>query len=644
MSVSTIIMALSLAATPVGSPSRLDPNDIEALEALLRAMDAQAEEQSGGEAAEDEATSEEIAEDAVEPVQTDEPAPDSAVDAVSTADEPASEDAEPGEADRPEAADANDAGDTGATREIMLEADESQTREEAQAEPVQAEIDRGAMAGSAGQAPRRMGPHVGMDHYASLRGASWGEGVQLDWQIAVSPLGEDGAPAADSAPEDGARAQSRTFFSGSGWAGEIDDGNVWLYDFSARRLLTLDRENAHYANASIYADVRRNVDIYAALSQSGQAEEIAFGPSSSFHRFWLEAAMGVAAAPAGLTRTTRPAQSVGDEEPDGTVTSWYRQEDGPRVASVWTGCGGAEMTDEQRANLITAFAHRVPIHPDILAALNEGNDAVCGLAFTVVSPESPDGRVEHWTLAEVSALDADTLGFADASLHTGNSALIDDDAHEAVMAALAGDTGPAPEPADFMLEIQSLREEGDFAGAMLTQVQEVAHFGVCPSETVGSERLACAGASALADAASEDEGYAAVVEATEAAAEGSHRLAINRLLPYLDRRDHAGAAARTIIARQLVEWGQEGLAAHEDLDPAGLLAEALEIDPFAVNIYWYLSLRYMAAGAPEEAWFFLDTGRALPGREPTETLAQAAGLERRLGQLAPALFPADAAQ
>jgi len=764
MSVSTIILALSLAATPAGAPSRLDPDDIEALEALLRAMDAQAEEQPATEAADsgdepadepadsaaeegnasdepvddetsddadadnqpdteadasaeseaepetgaeaeagtepasepdgdatadeadevsdeeagdDEATGDDIVEEPVnesteearEAVETDEPAPDSPADAEETEEDAAGEGAEPAEADEPagedaasdtgeqaeagadgpDASDAEDADELGASRETTEGAEsesveQAEVEVEADAEPAPADADSGTMASTAGTTPRRMTPHVGMDHYAALRGAPWGVGVELAWQIAVSPLGQDGTPAADSTPDAGARAQSRTFMAGSGWAGEMGAGTVWLYDFSARRLLTLDRENGRYANASIYAGVRRNVDIYAALSQSGQAEEIAFGPSASFHRFWLEAAMGVAAAPADLTSTSRPAESDEDEEPDGTVTSWYRQEDGPRVASAWTGCDAVEMTDEQRTGLIAAFAHRVPIHPDILAALNESGEPLCALAFTVVSPESPDGRVEHWTLAGTSPLEADMLGFAGASLHTGNSALIDDDAHEAVLAALAGDSGPPPEPADFMLEIQSLREEGDFAGAMLTQVQEIAHFGICPAETVGSERLACAGTSALAAAASGDEGYEAVVEATEAAAEGSHRLAIERLLPYLDRRDYAGAAARTIVARQLVEWGEEGLAAHETLDPAGLLAEALEIDPFAVNIYWYLSLRYMAAGAPDEAWFFLDTGRALPGREPTETLAQAAGLERRLEQLAPALFPADAVQ
>lgn len=603
MSVSTILLALSLAATPPAGPSRLDPTDIEALEALLRAMDAPAEEQ---EAASDEDTSDEAAEDDAVPE-------DAGLD-----EEAAEEEAGDGsEAPEP---------DAGAA------ADDDEPAPAASAEASPAPL------------PHRMTPHVGMDQYEAVRGSAFGSALALNWQVTVAPLDDSGAPDADVAFEDEADIQSRTFFAGSNWAGERSDNGVWIYDFEASRILRLDAAGSTYTNTSAFAAARRNVDIYAALSGGGQAEEIAFGPQTSFHRFWLEAAMGVAAAPAGLTHTTRPADTEEGALSGGTVTSWYRGEDSPAIASAWTGCSGVEISPAGHRTLITAFAHRLAIHPDILTALRDGGEPVCGLSFTVISPETPQGRVEHWRLDGTEPLPFDAFGFDEATLALPGQDLIEDSLRETIASALNGGLGDPPSPPDFMVEIQSLQREDDFAGALLTLVQETTHFDLCPAETIGSERLACAGAERLAGAGTGDAGFEAISEATQAAGEGAHRLAVERLLPYLDRDGHAGSAARAMVARQLIEWGEEGLAEHPGLDPAGLLTEAMAMDPFAANLYWHLAMRYMVAGAPDEAWYFLDTGRALPGRASTPTLGQAEALEQRLRLLAPALFPGNAAQ
>ncbi|WP_439633306.1 hypothetical protein [Glycocaulis sp.] len=607
MSVSTILLALSLAATPPAGPSRLDPDDIEALEALLRAMDGIAEEQDAS-VDEDDAADE-----------TTDPSNDrtSRVEDQETTDE--------------EAGEAGDGSGTHAPRAETAAGGEVAPR------PVPTEA-------RAAPLLRRMTPHVGMEQYQAVRGSGFGSALALNWRVTVAPLDDSGAPDADAAFEEGADTQSRTFFAGSSWAGERSDSGVWIYDFEASRIVRLDAAGSAYTNTSAFAAVRRNVDIYAALSRGGQAEEIAFGPQTSFHRFWLEAAMGVAAAPAGLTHTTRPADTEEGALSGGTVTSWYRGEDSPAIASAWTGCSGVELSPAGHRNLITAFAHRLAIHPDILTALRDGGEPVCGLSFTIISPESPQGRVEHWRLDGAEPLAFASLGFDRADLALPGQDLIRSSLRETIASALHGELGDPPSPPDFMVEMHALQNDGDYAGAMLTLVQETAHFGLCPAETIGSERLACAGAERLAEAGAGDPRFEAVSQATQAASESAHRLAVEQLLPYLDREGHAGAAARTMTARQLVEWGEEGLAAYPDLDPAALLAEALEMDPFAVNNYWYLAARYMAAGAPDEAWFLLDSGRALPGREPTDTLGQADALERRLHLLAPALFPGDAAQ
>lgn len=688
MPVSSIFLTLLLAATPPGSPSRLDPDNIEALEALLRAMDAQAEatgdepvmpasQPEAAPAAEDEPAAatgtpparldpdnlealEELlrAMDAQDGIVREEPAreepapePDMSPEPAEPEPDPApvplrepAEDVEAEATDEPVAPQADRLPEAARPQALRLEPEDDEaeapvvTAPERENAAVPRPAPQPVRSADAGPAPRTMGPHVSFAHYEGLRGARWGEGIRLDWQVAVTDLGETGAAPADSVAPEGAAQSTRTFIAGNGWAGETSDTSVSLYDFTARRALQLDREAGSYTNTSLYAGVRRNIDIYVALSRGGQAEDIAFGASGSFHRFWLESAMSVAAAPAGLTRTSRDAQAGDGPLSGGRVTSWYRGSDGQAVASVWTGCEGVTPGAAQHRSLITAFAHRLALHPDIIAALRDG-EPVCALSFTVISPESPQGRTELWQLADSAPFSVEELGFAEAELSFGQSALVDARARQAMLDAIGGSADSPPSPPEFMVEIQALQRQGDLAGAMLTLVQETAHFGLCPSETVGSERLACAGAAALAEAGTGNAGFDAVSEAVEAAAEGSHRLAVERLLPYLERRDYAGSAARTIVARQLVEWGEEGLDAHPGLDPAALLSEALVIDPYAVNIYWYLALRYLAGGAPEEAWLFLDSARALPARVPTETLQQVNGLESRLQQLAPALFP-----
>ncbi|MFC4725055.1 hypothetical protein AB6B38_07930 [Glycocaulis abyssi] len=667
MPVSTILLALSLAATPPAGPSRLDPTDIEALEALLRAMDAAEEEQ---EAASDQDAADEALpvndelDDSAAPAddigQEDAAGDDGAIDEEARDEAIVDEEAveSPAQPDAPDADLADETGDETGESPEPSEAPEASPADEMDESPASdaqapdaemaADDDEAAQPASpeasAMPALRRMTPHVGMDQYEAVRGTALGDGVALSWNIKVGPLDSSGAPDADTPLANGAGLRSRTFIAGNSWAAERSDSGTWLYDFEANRILTLNSASSSYSNTSIYAAVRRNVDIYAALSQGGQAEEIAFGPQTSFHRFWLEAAMSVAAAPADLTQTTRPAEAHDGATGDGTVTSWYREEGGSPVASAWTGCEGVELSPARHRNLITAFAHRVAIHPDIVAALRDGGEPLCALSFAVISPESPQGRVEHWRLDSTESMAFAALGFEDASLGSGNQDLIDAELRAAIASALSGELGDPPSPPDFMVEIQGLQREDDFAGALLTLTQETTHFDLCPAETIGSERLACAGAERLAAAGVGNAGFEAISEATQAAGEGAHRLAVERLLPYLDRDGHAGSAARAMVARQLIEWGEEGLTEHPDLDPAGLLTEALAMDPFAANLYWHLATRYMAAGAPDEAWFFLDTGRALPGRASTPTLDQADSLERRLRLLAPALFPGHAEQ
>jgi hypothetical protein len=190
--------------------------------------------------------------------------------------------------------------------------------------------------------------------------------------------------------------------------------------------------------------------------------------------------------------------------------------------------------------------------------------------------------------------------------------------------------------------MSGMRREGDLAGALLTARQETHHFGPCPTESIGTGRLACAEVNALTAAGIGDSDFERALEGVTALEDGAPARAVDRLSGFLDRRDGAGAAARILTADALVAWGREGLEARPDLDPAVLLSEAIALDPFAPEAYGRLGRLYLQAGAPHAAWVFFDLGRALPGRSETPSLAQAGALERSLAMLAPAWTgPAD---
>ena len=181
--------------------------------------------------------------------------------------------------------------------------------------------------------------------------------------------------------------------------------------------------------------------------------------------------------------------------------------------------------------------------------------------------------------------------------------------------------------------------QGDLSGAYLLTFQETHHFGPCPDQAIGSARLVCAESLSLGRTGIGNSGYERASEGIRAMQDGDHAFAVNQLAYFLDRDDRAGAAARILVANELIAWGREGLAVRPDLDPAQLLAEALVIDPLAPDVYWHLGVRYLEAGAPHAAWSLFDLGRSLPGREPTPLLAQVDRLEATLAQVAPALLP-----
>lgn len=663
------LAALTLYSEPAQPPSRLDPDDIEALSALLEALaagetppgqppaepaaediepDAAATEEEGADAQGDDGDAGNESDDADEAEGSDLSDTESAEPHADDDDAPA----EPG-GDAPPAAGEEDsvpasAPDDGhAPGSEVLEpatppadAEEDIAPEEAEADAAE-DMSTPDPASPPSAAPERsfsaMGPHVGAGAYEAVRGRPLGSGLTFTWSVTVRPLDDQGAilPAPDSNAGTGATTRQRHFTAGDGWAGERTETSLVLNDFSARRQLKFDREARSAVNSSLYAAARRNLDIYVFLSDGGQRQRISFGPDTEFDRFWLEAAMGVAASPAALTASRTP----GDE--GGQIINWYRGGDETAIASARYGACEASREPVPaaiRTHLLAGLGHTLAWHPQLIEAFHAQGDLPCAFSFVIISPDSPQGRVESWVLESVRTSNLNLANYAGFALALPEAELLDEPTMNTVLAAAGGELGEARAAPDFMGDIQALRQSGDYAGALLMLAQETANFGPCPAETIGSERLACAGAASLAQAGAGNARFERVMEATAAVEEGAHRVAIENLRDFITRDDLPGAAARTILANELLSMGAEGLQAYQDIDPVELLQDALVIDPFAPDGYWHLGRRYMEAGAPEAAWALFDLGRALPGRRATPLLNQVDRLEQNLEQLAPLLF------
>jgi hypothetical protein len=565
-----------------------------------------------------------------------------------------------------------------------------------------------AMLAAAGAQPA--GPHLQGEAYLDARGVPFEVLADTVWTRTRTPLT---GSAAGTSVQVAARL-------GPDWAGwRVEGGAESLADWRTRRLLTLTADGRTLTNASLYGETRRRLDTYVALSGAGAREEIAFGSAGTFHRVWLEAAMGIAAVDGTLSFDNTPAGFDARFEDERLFRADFGDDEN-------SGCETAPLEGAAARSARLWLRHAAPVHPDVMARLDAEARFPCAFELTVYSPESPQGRRERWvmqsapdaepagaarsdepvqsaaapaapaqdeplSLAEILALfdeagdegvDADLVMRAlAASRDTSTSpaappapapspvraarqgetggplglrlpggvrgaalALKGDEYLEAAgTAALAAVTGPAsraPDDADFYEAFETARSTGQLAEALLISVQETHHFGPCPEDAmVGSARLTCALVRDLSRSGIGNARFERAARGLDAALEGAHRSAVESLSVFIDSGAYAAPAAQLLTASALIGWGAEGLAARPDLDPAGLLLEAIEADPYAPEVYWRLGQRFMEAGSAETAWTLFDLGRSLPGREPGQGLSQVDMIEGRLAELAPHWLP-----
>lgn len=414
------------------------------------------------------------------------------------------------------------------------------------------------------------------------------------------------------------------------WATQ-SGAQMWL-DMSQGALFAQAEGQDTVVRTSLYAEARRHLDIYVALSEGGRRDVISFGNAGTFDRVWLEAATGVASQTGTLALTDTPAGFIALYNDQVVFSADYGAES--------SRCDAPAIGPEHSASALAWLPYVAPIHPDILARLSEDARFPCAFSFVVYSPDSPAGRLERWTRTATGDAPAPVMPPMPQNSITVYAGA---DRLNAVLTAaidtLDGVYGNGPNTEAFFEESQRLQEEGDYAGALLVQIQETHHFGPCPEASIGSARLTCAYASALALAGRQDEAFQALAAGLDALKRNDAAFAVERFAPFIDREGHAGAAARILTANALIAWGRVGLQARPDLDPAQLLAEALVMDPFAPDAYWHLGQRYLAAGAPGPAWSLFDLGRQLPRPIEASPLTEADTLESRMSDLAPYWLP-----
>lgn len=281
--------------------------------------------------------------------------------------------------------------------------------------------------------------------------------------------------------------------------------------------------------------------------------------------------------------------------------------------------------------------HALPVHPDAFAAYAEAEAIPQQFSFVVVSPNSPEGRREVWTLVAVEDPEAE-FPLPDGLEPAFDGALepVAEPA-EAALRAIANANPPAS--SDITGTAERLREEGELALAYLTLYQDSAHRGQC--QMGDNARAACQALGSLVASGLGNAEFEALFSGLAGLSTGDSEAAYEAVLPYLEAPGFAGAAANMIAGNELIAWAASAGADADlpDTDPFILLAQSADKDAYAPAIYWHLAQAHLAANRADAAWTMLDLGRHIPGGAEHELLRQAGVVEIRLQRLAPEFFP-----
>lgn len=547
------------------------------------------------------------------------------------------------------------------------------------AESTGAEATSEEVAGTEPHAITTSAPFLTSSEYAALRTREETGVLRLEWQ--VETFTPDGLRSGE--------AVTRILYLSPGYVRDENSNSVSVYDFATNRHLTLDLGAQTMTNISYAAEVRRRTDTYLGLSQAGRLEQIPLGPGRSFDRFWLEAAMGIRREPVELatayangqltvTRGDGPTLlsasfDVEDGDAPEAVEETPAADDAPASemdailamatpidlssgeSFVFNPSEAAAPIDLGGTNPVMAYPdsspeaqaqaelfrrwmrHALPLHPDVLAALRGAPAIPSGFSYFVVSPDSPDGRLEAWTLQSMEPVDDGFRLEEGFSARAGAPALLTDTILPVTAEAAQHDFAPGEDA--FLEAITAYRESGDLPRAYLVTYQESARNGPCPPPGQAASRAVCGEVSSLVAAGIGNSEFESIFAAVTQIGGENGETILDTLSPYLEEETLAGAAARAIVANELLAWAvrdPEGPPA--DINPNVLLTEAIMIDPYAGATYRYLGNSLLTLRNPVGAWTVFDAGRSVPGAASHPLLAEVGVQEVRLQGLAPEFF------
>ena len=461
------------------------------------------------------------------------------------------------------------------------------------------------------------GPHLDRAAYLAVRGDTESQGVVTSWSVGTFDLA--GEPIGEM--------EIRDVVLGDDFAAELESDGRTLHDFRLDRRLTetATLDGPVFVNLNTAAIVHRRAQTYLSFSRGGEAQTIRFGPDLAFDRFWLEAAMGVRAAPAELTvEAGDTALSVIRTPAEGEAQIVFEMSN--------ERSGGGRQADTFRRWL----RHAQPIHPDALAQFDPGAGIPARFSYLVVSPDSPEGRREVWTRLDADELEEvefwpETIAAAGPESYGEPFAMM----RHGFLAARQPEGGLDPE--DFVAIADRASVAGDRVGAYLILYQARHHYGDCAPQ---SPSPACRRATEVSAASLGDAEFEQLITTLGLTARDRER-AFEGLGVWRSREDLAGAAIHLVSAMTLSALQAQDGEALPDSDPMTYFEISIRMDRYAPLTWWHAGRLMAARGRFDQAWFCFDIARSLPASPDLPILADAYALEGQLHALAPDYFGPD---
>ncbi len=400
-----------------------------------------------------------------------------------------------------------------------------------------------------------------------------------------------------------------------------------IYDFKTHRVLNINAAEKTFTNASLYAVAYRNIDSVTKMTEGGTKRTLKLGAGklgakNTLDSFFLESALGYAAAPIG--------SALNVVQADGKITADFNDE---RVFSAML--NGPKLKDYRQAySFIGLLYHSEPVHPAILAELKDVRAAPNALTFHSAGPKYPDGQIITWTLkSKISETGAFPLPANVKSVTERKSV---SPMGFIIAEALSGRAlGGAPDPASMLTAIKQRLDADDPLSAWVSAQS-------LKDRLSGCEALSglCAALRKAEAGASDDPELATLVKAFKQLKSKSSRTAgLSALKPMMSALDAPSLVLRTAaIALAKTPKSELEEAGLSTIDPTDLLAQAIARNPYDLLAYQGLAQIRASRGDFIKSWDMNDTLRAFADVPPKLT-APINRAEAKLATRAPGFFP-----